>query len=392
MSIIDLLLIVAMLGFAVSGYRQGFVVGVLSLTGFLVGGAVGLWLAPELLGQTDGGLGTALLALGIVLGLAIGGQILATMAGTRLRGSVTSRVARTADAAGGALVSVCGLLLGAWLIASLAVQVDATGGLSSRIRDSKVLTTVDEVIPRDANAIFQSFGDLLDSTGFPRVFGALAPERILPVDPPDPTIAADPGAPAQSLVKVVGIAEDCRQRLEGSGFVYATQRVMTNAHVVAGVERPQVQVAGTGKALDARVIVFDPGRDVAVLAVPDLAAPALSFGPPARRGADVIVAGFPNDGPLTFGAARVRSVLQAEGEDIYGRSGVTREVYSLRANVQPGNSGGPLLAPDGSVLGVVFAASVDDPETGYALTAAEVGGRAEEGLDRTEPVSTGPCE
>ena len=171
--------------------------------------------------RPTGGVGTALLALGIVLGLAIGGQILATMAGTRLRGSVTSRFGRAADAAGGALVSVCGLLLGAWLIASLVVQVDATGGLSSRIRDSKVLTTVDEVIPQDADGIFQSFGDLLDSTGFPRVFGALAPERILPVDPPDPTIAADPAAPAQSLVKVVGIAEDCRQRLEGSGFVYA---------------------------------------------------------------------------------------------------------------------------------------------------------------------------
>ena len=73
-----------------------------------------------------------------------------------------------------------------------------------------------------------------------------------------------------------------------------------------------------------------------------------------------MVAGFPLNGPYVLSPGRVRDVVTAVGEDIYGRAEVTREVYSLRAEVRPGNSGGPVLDAAGTVVGVVFARSLDD--------------------------------
>ncbi len=166
---------------------------------------------------------------------------------------------------------------------------------------------------------------------------------------------------------------------------------MTNAHVVAGVPHPTVEV--NGQALAARTVLFDPERDVAVLYVPALRAAPLSFAStPASSGDSAIVVGYPENGPFTPVAARVRDRLYARGVDIYSQSTVTREVYGLRAQIRPGNSGGPLLTPTGQVYGVVFAAATDDPETGYALTAAEVAGDAQTGRTATAEVSTRSCD
>ena len=174
-----------------------------------------------------------------------------------------------------------------------------------------------------------------------------------------------------SIIKVRGIAPSCSRQVEGSGFVYGAQRVMTNAHVVAGVQSPRV-VLGASQ-LPARVVLFDPDRDVAVLAVPDLDRPALAFSAPAAPGANAIVAGYPEDGPFSAVPARVRNRQFARGPDIYSQGTVTRDIYAVRAKVLPGNSGGPLLATDGRVYGVVFAAATDDADTGYALTASRSG-------------------
>ena len=82
----------------------------------------------------------------------------------------------------------------------------------------------------------------------------------------------------------------------------------------------------------------------------------LSFAPrPASTGDPAAVLGYPEDGPLDVRSARVRARATVSGADIYGNSGVSREVYSIRSLVRSGNSGGPLLAADGTVLGVVFA-------------------------------------
>jgi S1-C subfamily serine protease len=173
--------------------------------------------------------------------------------------------------------------------------------------------------------------------------------------------------------------------------VYAADHVMTNAHVVAGVASPTIHT-GDGRSLAARVVLYDPERDVAVLYVPGLNLAPLSFAGPLSSGQSAIVAGYPENGPFTPRAARIRNVQNARGPDIYQNREVTRQIYALYAKVLPGNSGGPLLTTSGAVAGVVFAAAIDDPKTGYALTAHEVAHDAASGTNATRPVSTQSCD
>ena len=189
---------------------------------------------------------------------------------------------------------------------------------------------------------------------------------------------------------MTGDAEACRKRIEGSGFVYAPERVMTNAHVVAGVREPQVEVDGA--FVDAEVVLFDPARDVAVLAVEGLdAQPLVPAAEEAEREQSAIVLGYPQDGPFRADAARVIRSQDARGKDIYQQADVVREIYSVRGLVRQGNSGGPLVDIDGQVLGVVFAAAADDQTIGYVLTWDEVAGAAEQAIGSSRRVSTGDC-
>jgi S1-C subfamily serine protease len=165
---------------------------------------------------------------------------------------------------------------------------------------------------------------------------------------------------------------------------------MTNAHVVAGIDQPSVQVGDERR--EATVVLYDPDRDVAVLYVPDLGLRSLPFAPrPVDTEADAIVLGYPEDGPLFAGAARIRDRMEIRGPDIYNDRTVTRQVYSIYGDVRSGNSGGPLIAPDGTVLGVIFAAAVDQQYTGFALTAAEVAADARTASRATAGVPTGDC-
>jgi len=391
-SLLDIVLAAASLLFALSGYRQGFVVGALSFVGFLGGGVLGARLAPALADAGPlAGLPRFLVGLGIVFLAATIGQLLATVIGGFLRGRLTWRPARTLDAVGGAAVSVTSLLLVAWLVGT-AVASSPFPSLASQVRRSVVLQTVDALVPSPARTFFSSFRRLIDERGFPEVFGGLAPTQVVEVAPPDSALSASPAVQAArlSVLKITGVAPACRRRIEGTGFVFAPQRLMTNAHVVAGVSEPQVEV--NGRQLAARVVLFDPGRDVAVLAVPGLDRPALAFAGAAETGASAIVVGYPQNGPFRADPARVRGTQQARGPDIYQQSTVVREIYALRGLVQPGNSGGPLLDPRGQVYGVVFAAAADDPQTGFALTAAEVASSVATGGQATAPVDTRGCD
>ena len=392
MNWLDLLLLLSAASFGISGYRQGFVVGVLSFTGFIGGGVLGLTLAPALVAGLDPGIGQSLLAIGAVLLSATVGQLVAGYIGGMVRDRITWNPAVIVDAGLGALVSVLAMLLVTWFLAS-ALRPGPSPALSRQISDSAVVTAVDQVMPDEASTLFSSFRRVLDDNGLPTVFGGLSAERIRPVDPPDPEVADSAAirAARSSVVQITGTAEDCDRRLEGSGFVYAPRHVMTNAHVVAGVRNPSVRIGGAGERYDARVIVYDPRRDLAVLHVPGLPAPALDFAGAASRGDQGVVAGFPEGGPYQLEAARVRETIDARGPDIYHQRQVTREVYSLFADVQPGNSGGPLLSLEGDVYGVIFAKSLDDPATGYALTADEAAPVARAGRAADNAVSTGSC-
>jgi len=394
MNALDIIVVLVVASFAIAGVRQGFFVSVVSFAGFAVGGVIGLLLMPHLLGSQAPGKVRALVALGGVLVVATSVQALAGWLAARLRQHLTWRPARRVDAVAGGVVSTVAVLAVAWLLGSILARADSSVPFAVDARDSRLLSAVGSLMPGTPDQVFSTFGNLLDTTGFPQVFTDLTQEHPAPVAAPDSAVARLPAvrAAAASTLKVVGTAPSCSRRIEGSGFVFAPHRVMTNAHVLAGVSDPRVYVDGSGVGYPATVVVFDPRTDVAVLWVPGLDLAPLSFGGPAAAGTDAAAIGYPGDGPLTVSPARVRGTTRAIGQDIYGSGQIVRSIYALRAQVRPGNSGGPLVGVDGRVLGVIFAASRNDPSTGYALTADQVAPAVSAGQSATGAVSTGRCD
>lgn len=396
--VLDLILLVLVAAFAVSGYRQGFVISVLSFAGFVLGGALGATFGPRIaraVSHSMSGQAVAaivVLIVGAALGMALGSSI-----GVAIRRRVTWRPVALVDAAGGAVAGGLSVLVIAWVVGS-AVAYSSLPTIfpvvSRQVNNSALLRGVDKVMPAAAYGMFSDFRSLLESGPYAQVFGSLGAEIPPAVGPPDNAVLSSAGlAAAQpSIVKVIGIAPSCSEQIEGSGFVYSPDHVLTNAHVVAGVVGPNVYIDNGQEALDARVVLYDPQRDIAVLYVAGLSAPPLSFVGPASLGASAIVAGYPLDGKFTARAARIGASEDATGPDIYQNAQVTRQIYAIRALVQPGNSGGPLLTPGGSVYGVVFAAATSVPDTGYALTASEVAGDASAGAHATAGVSTQGCD
>jgi S1-C subfamily serine protease len=391
--LLDLILIVLVIAFGVAGYRQGFIIGVLSFAGFLGGGAIGAAFGPKIARSITSNTGwQAVTAIIVVFLCAMIGQLLASGLGVAMRSRLTWRPATVVDAVGGAVVSVLSVLLIAWLIGS-AVAYAPFPAISRQVNDSAVLRTVDRLMPAEASVMFSDFRSLLESGPYAQVFGALGAESALAVPPPDPAVlkSAWLSRAEPSIVKVSGVASSCSERIEGSGFVYEPHYVLTNAHVVAGVTEGPMVFTSQGQ-FAARVVLYDPKTDLAVLYVPFLNAPALSFAGQAKIGSNAVVAGYPEDGPFTPVAARVGGIEEATSPDIYQTDNVTRQIYSVRAQVEPGNSGGPLLAPGGRVYGVVFAAATSVQNTGYALTAQEVAKDAAAGVGRHRPVSTQGCD
>ena len=393
---LDVVLALVLVSYAFIGYRHGFVVSVMSLVGFLAGGAMGMWLLPELLRRWDAVDNnsvwrTLVLVFGVFV-LAALGQSIAVSVGSRLRSRLKDKPERLADSALGAVATVLAVSVLVWFLAG-AVRGGAQTPLTRAIGTSRIISTIDRFVPPQTARLFAGFQSVLDREGFPRVFEGVRAEPITPIAPPDNQLALGPGVAraASSIVKITGVASSCNREQEGSGWVVAPERVVTNAHVVAGTTSEHVRIQGAGRLFDARVVVFDPRRDLAVLSVPGLPEPASTQGPNLKRAGGAIVAGFPLNGPYRLDPARVRDVLTATGADIYGNPGVVRQVYSLYARVQPGNSGGPLLSPSGAVVGIVFARSLDDDRTGYALTLDEARPVLDAANSSFSPVNTGGC-
>jgi S1-C subfamily serine protease len=392
--LLDLALIVVAAAFAVSGYRQGFIVGSLSFVGFVGGAVLGAEFGPAVARALVGGqtqqdvVAVVLLVTGAILG-----QFIASSIGTTMRSTMRSRSSTTVDAIGGAGVSVLSMLLIAWAMGSV-LTASPFPGVVSQVNDSLVLQTMDKVMPPSAKTMFSDFRRMLASGPFPQVFSDIGGAHLLSVPAPDPAVVQSPGviADRSRIVKVQGTAPSCDRSIEGSGFVYAPEHVLTNAHVVAGVQPGPRVTLPDGTSYQAQVVLYDPQIDIAVLYVPGLDATPLHFATQQGVGQDAVVAGYPLDHPFTAVPARIGQVQQAEGPDIYQTGTVDRQIYEIRAIVQPGNSGGPLLAPDGTVYGVVFAAAVGIQDTGFALTAAEVEGDATAGASETNPVSTQGCD
>jgi len=390
-TLVDLALIALMLVFALNGYRQGFVIGLLSFVGFFGGALIGLQIGPLIAENFTDDPIRVLVSLGAVFGSAGAGQAVAGFVGARLREAIHSASARRLDDLGGAIVSILAVLLVVWLVAA-PLGSSSLPFLARSVRSSAILGTVDRVMPSQARTLSDALRQTVDTRGFPDVFDGLTPTRVRAVPEPNNALASSRVVQVsrQSVVKVLGTAPSCSRRIEGSGFIYAPEHVMTNAHVVAGTRSNTVEVNGARRS--GRVVVYDPQRDLAVLYVPGLGGPVMPFSRQgAATGSDAIVLGFPLDGPYDAQGARVRDRREITGPDIYDSGKVTREVYTIRGLVRSGNSGGPMIAPDGTVLGVIFAAAADDTQTGFAITADEAASVAIAGRTRTAPTSTGDC-
>ncbi len=389
MNFLDWSLVVLTLAYALSGYWQGFVTGAFATAGLLLGGLAGIWLAPVLLGDAAPSLWVSLGALFVVLLMASLGQAAFQYVGTRLRARLTWQPIRAVDAVGGAALSVAAVLIVAWGL-GVAISGSRIPGISPQVRDSRVLLTVNKLMPVQAQQALRSFDDVVGSSFFPRYLEPFAQERIVKVPAAESSVLRDPeirGA-ARSVFKIRS-NNRCGSGVEGSGFLYAPQRVMTNAHVVAGVTEPMVQVGR--KAIKGTVVYYNPDVDIAVIAVPGLDGPTIRFSLDGRTNQQGAALGFPQDGPFDAEPVRIRSDQRLRSPDIYGNGTVTRHVFALRGLIRPGNSGGPVVSTDGRVLGVVFAASVSDRQTGYALTSDQVSEAAATGLDAREKVSSGNC-
>jgi S1-C subfamily serine protease len=386
---LDWVLVALVLLYAVSGYWQGFITGAFATAGLLLGGLAGVWLAPTALGDATPSILVSLAAVFIVILCASLGQAVLQLAGAKIRARIKWQPVRALDAVGGAVLSGAAALLVAWAL-GVALSGSGLAGITPMVRSSKVLAEVNSFLPASAGSRLAAFNDVVGTTFFPRYLEPFAPERIVPVSPGPQRLLTDPDVTraAPSLVRIRS-TNSCGQGIEGSGFVYSPDRVMTNAHVVAGVKDPLIDIGGSSEV--GHVVYYNPGVDVAVIAVPTGSTDPLPFAADGAPGEGVAILGFPENGPYDVQVARIRSDQRLRSPDIYGNGTVIRDVFSLRGLIRPGNSGGAIVDSAGRVVGVVFAASVTSDDTGYALSTTQVSQAAAAGRIATTPTSTGGC-
>jgi S1-C subfamily serine protease len=392
MNWVDVLVLALALFAGISGARQGMVTALASFVGVLIGAVIGVRVAPSLVGEFQSPALRVAFSVTVVILLVALGETVGVWLGRSVRNRIDGEGLRQVDTALGAVVQGAAALVVAWLVALPLTHSSAYPGLTAAVRDSSVLGVVDRAMPAALRELPAELTRMLDVSGFPDVLAPFDPTPITPVGPVDPAVLSSAAVrKAQpSVLKIRGRAPSCSRALEGSAFVVAPERLLTNAHVVAGTNR--VTVESVSGELDAEVVSYDPATDAAVLAVPGLEAPVLPLsGEPASTGMNALVLGYPLDGPYTPSPARIREKINLRGPDIYNHSTVIRDVYTVRAIVRSGNSGGPLLDESGQVLGMVFGAAVDDEETGFALTNEEIADDIAAAPGLTDEVSTGPC-
>lgn len=396
MSWVDLLVIVLALIAGVSGWRHGMAVALLSFVGVLGGAIIGVRLAPLLASGVENPSTRVILSIVVVVLLVALGETTGVYFGRKIRDRITGERTLRVDSSLGSVLQAATVVVAAWLVA-LPLASASFPALAAGVRGSEVLRAVDSVMPDGAKELPDELRELLDSSGFPDVLSPFAQTPITEVGPPDTALVGSPVVAdvADSVLKIRGRAPSCQRQLEGTGFVIGPQLVLTNAHVVAGTADTGVEVEnrrGRIVELEAEVVLYDPAVDLAVLRVPDLDAEPLVFEPqPAEAGADAIVLGYPLDGPFLPTPAKVRQLINLTGPDIYDDAEVTREVYTVRATVKSGNSGGPMISPTGRVMGVVFGAALDDQETGFVLTVDQVAPAVQAAPMLTREVDTGAC-
>lgn len=371
---------------AVGGWRLGLLTRAASWIGLGLGLLLALRVLPWILEWQKGAPHDRLVILTLVVlfGAAMGGQAIGYWIGRRWRPDTEEqRVATAFDRVLGAVAGTVGVLALVWLTLPLLGQ--ATGWPAEQARGSAVVRFFDEHLPAPPDSM-AALRALAGEENFPVVFDVLRPTPDYGPPPPETGLSeATAATTARSVLKVEGIA--CNRVQDGTGFVAAPGVVVTNAHVVAGEPATEV-VRDDGVRLPATVVAFDPAVDLAVLSVPEVGRPPLPIGESVVEASGGVF-GHPGGGPLRIAPFRVARLLDAVGRDIYGTGVAYREVLELSAALLPGDSGSPLVAADGRVVGVAFAVAPDRTDVAYALTVTELR-QALEGAG-TVAVPTGAC-
>lgn len=386
MTVADFLIVILLIGAVARGARIGLLRLLLSSVGFVGGLAAGSWLSKPLAVRVANPSARLIIILAIELGLALGlaaaGEIVSVYISSRAMKRL--HLDKVNQVLGG-VTEILFTLLVVWLVASALVNVRSYN-IGTDVRRSWIINELNAVLPRPPD-LFARLEKVIDPNGFPNVFLGLEPQHTTVA----PTNSVNNQAvlnDEKSVVKVQGTG--CGGIVDGSGFVVADNVVVTNAHVVAGIARPEVVDAkGVPRAV---AIWFDPNMDIAVLRLTDLAEPPLPLSEavlPDNNAAAVL--GFPGGGPLVANNAVIIDHITAVGRNIYSQGVTYRKIYEVQTDVEPGNSGGPLLAPDGSVAGIVFAKSVSQNAVGYALLINQVEPLINQAERQNRPVSTGSC-
>lgn len=367
-NVLDLAIVAGLVIAFAGGWQLGFVTRATSWLGLAAGLLLGARLLPWLVDRLEGAATSrVLVTLGLVM-LALGsaGLVIGLLIGNRLRFVVSGARVHPADRIAGGAVSCAGVVLVVWLL--VPVMADVRQWPAQQARGSRVAQMIDAVLP-DAPDSIQALGQIVGDTQFPRVLDALQPTPHIVAPPGESGLGPDVAAGvARSVVRVEGLA--CRRIQVGTGFVVDDGLVLTNAHVVAGEPSTLVR-RDDGVELEAQVVLFDPGRDLAVLAVSDLDRPpvALRSGEVGVRGG---VFGFPAGGELRIAPFEIARHLTATGRDIYNDDRVRREVYAIASMLEGGDSGAPIVTADGAAVGMAFAIAPDRDAVAYALTAEEI--------------------
>ncbi|WP_026927466.1 MarP family serine protease [Granulicoccus phenolivorans] len=393
--ILDIVLAAFLIAEIIGGYRKGLVTTALGLLGVVAGVALSLAAAPWLLGFVPAlardALWRSVIILFVVLFLALLGQSLGQTVGNRL----SLRWTRVIGAVNRLLGAVLSGVVSAVIIGLIGLSVLPVLPITWRdtVNQSRLVSTLMRAVPEPVvNGAAEVTKGLYDM-GFPRVFGDPSTEPTLPRQQPADDVTGTAGVrqAAASITKIEAVMTSCNRASTGSGWVVSPERVVTNAHVVAGASRVSLQIGGTGRSYPAEVVAFDPELDLAILDVPGLRAAALERDSTLATGQNAVVAGFPRGGPYHTEPVRAAGEVNALGRDIHDQNAVARHIYVLHGVVQPGNSGGPLLTAEGRVAGTVFAKSLADDQTGFALTDGATESLLRQAPSLSSPVSTGTC-
>lgn len=388
LTVLDLALILTLLSYLIYGLRNGFLVTVGGIAGFAAGAVAAFLSVPVVSEFVEDSSWRLTAIIGTAIVLVVLGNALGTTIGRSIRSAVRLKPLRAVDRMVGGAANV---VVAALVMSMLAFSIGALGVpfVSQQLADSKVIRFIDGMTPNPVKATMAQLRSAVIGDRIPRLIEGIGQQQQVPV----PDASTDTPAlnrAAGSVLKIAGTAFQCGQNQTGTGFVVSPGRVVTNAHVVAGVSQPVVEVPGGG-ALPGRVVYFDGKRDLAVLAVDGLPTDALPLSPDLPAGTAAAFAGYPHGGPFQSKPATVQGISTVLVPDIYGDNPVPDEVYKLAGDIQPGNSGGPLLTTGGEVAGVIFAKTTSDAALGFAIPMIDLRPVVTQAPELTSAVSSGQC-